>query len=208
MAEETRTVTATFAEAQAGLELRAGSSIVILITDGTGTALSDSAGDDLADPAPAQAGGGTSSLTDAPAAGTAAPAAGEGTLDIQLFTAAGAPGANFEVELTLPDGTKEAGKTGADGHFVPQHLPNSGNCSLQVPDIDEAAPAAVTPAAPAGRLAYQKDMSLPIGTPAAIQLPPRVHRGELTGAHFETDKTFLLPTAMPGIKQLVIIYKS
>jgi outer membrane protein OmpA-like peptidoglycan-associated protein len=132
----------------------------------------------------------------------------EGRLDLQLVRASGAAAAGFEVELTLPDGTKVAGKTDSDGHFIAKDLPKSGDCKLQVPDVDEAAPAASTPTPAAGHLAYQKDLALPIGKPAVVELPPRVHRGELTGMHFETDKTFLLDSAMPGIRQLVTIYGS
>lgn len=39
-----------------------------------------------------------------------------------------------------------------------------------------------------------------------IQLPPRVFRGRLTGMLFETDKVFLLPSAMNGIRGLARYY--
>ncbi len=195
-------------EIKSGVKAKAGHPITFVVDGVRGAArLKGAPSDDGTQVSPDKSGG-TSSLTDAPASSSTAPSAEEGKLDVQLFAASGAPAASFEVELTLPDGTKVAGETDSGGHFVAQHLPKSGNCTLQLPDIDEAAPAATTPPPPSGRTAYVKDMALPIGTPAVIQLPPRVHRGELTGAHFETDKTFLLPTAMPGIKQLVVIYKS
>src|SRR4051812_44846216 len=101
-------------------------------------------------PAPEETAG-TSKLTDTGAAPAAAPAAEEGTLDVQLFTSGNKPAAGFEVELTLPDGTKTAGTTNGDGHFVAQHLPKIGNCTLQLADIDVGAPAATTPPPPAGR---------------------------------------------------------
>src|SRR5476649_443374 len=184
MASEPRKVVASLQEARAGLRLDPGVPTLLILSD-----------------APVRGLG-------APATAPPAPAAVEGELDLQLVRASGAPALWLEVELTLPDGSKIAGKTDAGGHFVAKELPKSGACTLQLPDVDEAAPAAFTPAPGAGRQAYQKDLSLPIGKPAVIELPPRVHRGELTGAHFETDKTFLLDSAMPGIRQLVTIYGS
>jgi outer membrane protein OmpA-like peptidoglycan-associated protein len=40
-----------------------------------------------------------------------------------------------------------------------------------------------------------------------IELPPRIIRLRMTGLLFDTDKTFLLPKAMRGIKRLVEIYE-
>jgi outer membrane protein OmpA-like peptidoglycan-associated protein len=45
-----------------------------------------------------------------------------------------------------------------------------------------------------------------IGKPAKVQAPPLVFRARLTGMHFETDKTLLLPSAMRGIKHLKQLY--
>src|SRR6185436_7702563 len=41
-----------------------------------------------------------------------------GQLDLQIVSVSGAPQSNLEVELTLPDGSKRAGHTGSDGHFL------------------------------------------------------------------------------------------
>ena len=41
-----------------------------------------------------------------------------------------------------------------------------------------------------------------------IELPPRVVRVRLTGLLFETDKAFLLPAAMRGIRGLVELYRA
>lgn len=41
-----------------------------------------------------------------------------------------------------------------------------------------------------------------IGRSQSVEIPPRVFRGRLTGFLFETDKTFLLPPAMTGIRGL------
>jgi len=187
----------TKSEVLSGIQLEPGELIVIALGD-VGERKRDAppAGIEEIGPAGARAGG----------AAAAPAAAALGKLDLQLVNVAGAPAAGLEVELTLPDGTKEAGETDANGHFVAKDLPTSGSCTLELPDIDEATTAAAS--ASSGRTRYARGMSLPIGTPAVIELPARVTRGQLTGAHFETDKTFLLPSAMPGIKQLVVIYNS
>ena len=129
-----------------------------------------------------------------------------GQLDLQIVSIAGAPQAALEVELTLPDGSKRAGRTGADGHFLLDALPPSGQCALDAPDV--IAPAADAPPSVAGRLRYRKGLSLGIGQKPVVELPPRVRRGTLSGLHFETNKTFLLPSAMTGIRQLTSLYAS
>ncbi|MGZ6143952.1 MAG: carboxypeptidase regulatory-like domain-containing protein, partial [Myxococcales bacterium] len=102
-----------------------------------------------------------------------------------------------------PDGGKRAGKTGADGKL---HLDGvaKGSCQLSLPDVKAAA----SPAAAAGRIAYADGVAIPTGTPAVVETPAAVHRARLSGIHFETAKTFLLPTAMNGIRQLRSLYDS
>ena len=129
-----------------------------------------------------------------------------GQLDLQVVSVAGAPQAALEVELTLPDGSKRAGRTGTDGHFLLDALPPSGACALEAPDV--TAPAAAAPASVAGRVRYRAGVPLAIGSKPVVELPPRVRRGTLSGMHFETNKTFLLPSAMTGIRQLTSLYAS
>src|SRR5262249_21246841 len=45
-----------------------------------------------------------------------------------------------------------------------------------------------------------------IGKSQSVEIPPRVFRGRLTGFLFESDKTFLLPSAMNGIRGLKSFY--
>ena len=47
---------------------------------------------------------------------------------------------------------------------------------------------------------------LATGVSHAIILPPTLIRVRLVGILFETDKSFLLPSSMPGIRQLKSIY--
>ena len=51
-----------------------------------------------------------------------------------------------------------------------------------------------------------KPLQVPIGQQSTVELPPRILRARLTGFLFEPAKTFLLPSAMNGIRQLVFFY--
>lgn len=51
-----------------------------------------------------------------------------------------------------------------------------------------------------------KPLTLSIGQSHVVELPPRLIRVRLLGLMFETDKTFLLPKAMAGIRGLVDLY--
>src|SRR4051812_28686272 len=50
------------------------------------------------------------------------------------------------------------------------------------------------------------NIAVTIGQRASVKLPPRTLRARLTGMLFESAKTFLLPRAMKGIRQLVRFY--
>lgn len=55
--------------------------------------------------------------------------------------------------------------------------------------------------------AYEREpMSLATGQAHTVKLPPRVMRGRLTGFLFESGRTFLLPSALRGIKALANFY--
>ncbi len=51
-----------------------------------------------------------------------------------------------------------------------------------------------------------RPITVAIGDHHLVELPVRVVRVRMTGLLFETDKTFLLPSAMPGIRRLVQLY--
>ncbi|HYS08601.1 MAG TPA: phage baseplate assembly protein V [Myxococcales bacterium] len=153
-----------------------------------------------------------------PAAGPAAaqqpapaPAGAESTtpadqIDIQLVNSNGTPQKNVQVELALPDGEKRGGKTDDQGHFKLEGLVTKGNAKLDVPDV-QVAPAA--PASSPDRVRFVKGgVDVAIGKSTVVELPPRVRRCRMRGMHFDTAKTFLLPSAMIGIRQLVKLYKS
>jgi outer membrane protein OmpA-like peptidoglycan-associated protein len=47
-----------------------------------------------------------------------------------------------------------------------------------------------------------KPVTVQIGGASTVELPPAVYRGRLVGMLFDFDKTFVLPTALPGLREL------
>lgn len=176
-------------ELAAGIKATAGRKIVFIVGS-TGAAAGPS------QPENPTTGGGT----------TAPPRAETGALDLQLVASSRKPAGGALVELTLPDGSKRSGRTDPDGHFKVDGLPRPGRCTLLLPDAPDA-PAganggdAASPGDSAS-LPYRAGMQLEVGASPVVALPLRLRRSTLTGAHFETNKTFLLPSAMQGIREL------
>ncbi|MBS2021478.1 MAG: OmpA family protein [Deltaproteobacteria bacterium] len=123
-----------------------------------------------------------------------------------VLDVAGAPAKEVFFEITFGDGTKTSGKTDADG-ALSVASPVHEAAKLVFPDVDANAPAKAGLAPADGSLPYQKGgVPLQPGTPATVRLPQRVLRARLTGLHFETDKSFLLPTAVPHLRELARLY--
>jgi outer membrane protein OmpA-like peptidoglycan-associated protein len=53
---------------------------------------------------------------------------------------------------------------------------------------------------------YAPRMTITIGSTKQVELPPRVFRGRLTGFLFDTDKCFVLPGSLSGIKEIKRFY--
>lgn len=223
----------SLAELSAGVTLRAGHRVILLVGGAPGTpgdgsgegtgpgeGTGDVGGETGATGAPGPGGDGTADTTgegtgdttgegtgDGSTDGTAgatSDSAQPGTVKVQLVSGTGKPRPNVVLEWTLPDATKRSGKTDTEGGFtLDDELPSSGECTLDLPDVTGAAAQAA-----GGHTAYAPGMKLAIGSTTVIELPPRVQRAKLRGLHFETDKTFLLPTAMRGIRQLRKLYDS
>lgn len=136
-------------------------------------------------------------------AATAAP----GQVKVTVVSVSGKAQPGLEFELVEPDGkTRHAGKTDNQGAFQVDGLPLSGECTLDLPDVKPAAKA--DPSA-AGRVRFvEGGVKVKIGAAATVEVPPRVRRGRLTGLLFETDKAFLKPEAMTGIRMLKKLYAS
>ncbi|HYV67554.1 MAG TPA: carboxypeptidase regulatory-like domain-containing protein, partial [Myxococcales bacterium] len=139
-------------------------------------------------------------------AAAAAESVGPGKLAVKVVNVAGDPQANLEFEITKPDGTMAAGKTDAKGAVNLDGLPDSGECTFDLPDVK---PAAKADPSVAGRVRFvEGGVKVKIGAASTVEVPARVRRCRLSGLNFDTNKTFLLPQAMTGIRQLVKLYKS
>ncbi|MBS2024225.1 MAG: carboxypeptidase regulatory-like domain-containing protein [Deltaproteobacteria bacterium] len=209
----------TLDELHSGVTLRAGRAVVLYVGGaghGTGDGGPDAdEGGGTGSTAPADEGGGTPEVPgdstgaqegDQPNTGAeSAEPTPHDALDVQVVSAAGAPIKNVEWEVSLPDGSKRAGHTDGEGKLRVTGLAPQAACTLDLPDFDHLT--SDTPATP-GHVRYTQDLAVQAGTSTIVQLPPRVQRGELTGMHFETAKTFLLPSAMPGIRQLRTLYEA
>jgi outer membrane protein OmpA-like peptidoglycan-associated protein/phage baseplate assembly protein gpV len=135
---------------------------------------------------------------------TSAPAAvpDEYQLECALVTAA-KPRPGVQYEITLPDGQDKTGASGSDGVIRISGLTVTGNATLVLPAIDARIPEGWSSR---DGIPYARGgVTIPVGT-SKVALPPAVYRGRMTGMLFETDKSFLLPSAMPGIKELKLFY--
>jgi outer membrane protein OmpA-like peptidoglycan-associated protein len=124
-------------------------------------------------------------------------------LECALITTGGKPRPGVRFDITLPDGGAKNGTSGRDGVIRLSALTTPGQARLVLPDID----ARISDHWPgAGGIPYAKGgVSIPVGT-SQVSLPPAAYRGRIIGLHFETDKTFLLPAAVPGIRVLKRFY--
>ncbi|HEV8323880.1 MAG TPA: hypothetical protein VG389_19845 [Myxococcota bacterium] len=155
------------------------------------------------------------------AAGAAAPAEGPGTaaaadeaplgdahlIEVRVLNASGVPEPRVAYDARLPDGTTRSGATTADGYIRLSVTPQTGAFRLKLPDHEPPAGARPPPPpAAAGAVAYARDgLDLTIGTPAVVQLPPRVFRGRLTGILFDHG-AFLPPSSLPALKEMKRLY--
>lgn len=179
-------------------------------SSGAGAAASSSAAASSAAAAAAQGAGGPAG---APAGGASPaaplssakgpPAPQEFQLECTLIAAHGEPRPSVRFQITLPDGSEKTGTSGFEGVIRLSGLTVSGQAKLLLPDLDAHAPARWS--SPQGTAYVRGGVSIPVGA-SQVALPPAVYRGRLTGMLFETDKSFLLPSAMPGIKELKRFY--
>src|SRR5205823_10725807 len=129
-----------------------------------------------------------------------------GQVKVQIVRVDGTPEANLEFEVVAPDGTKHAGKTDSQGSLTVDNLPQSGECTLDLPDVKPAPQA--DPSVQSRIRFVDGGVKVGIGAASVVELPPRTRRCRLSGLNFETNKSFLLPPAMTGIRQLVKLFNS
>ncbi|HEX8112371.1 MAG TPA: phage baseplate assembly protein V [Kofleriaceae bacterium] len=129
------------------------------------------------------------------------------TIEIEIIDVGGTPRAGVAWDLSLPDGSVHSGTTGADGLIRRTGITTPGTAHLVLPDFDDEhgrAGGAQTP----GAVPYAAGgVDVQVGTRTRVEVEPRIYRGRLTGAHFDTDKTFMRPEAMNGIRLLVRFYQ-
>jgi len=128
-------------------------------------------------------------------------------IEIELLDPSGFPQRQVKFELQLPDGTKRSGSSGSsDGVIRISGLTAPGNATLLLPavTVDDVP----NPDSPDKEILPYKvaGVSLPIGRRSRVEVPTRAYRGRLTGLFFETSKSFLLPSAMHGIRGLTDYY--
>ncbi len=58
------------------------------------------------------------------------------SLEALIASPKGEPIARTRFIVTLPDGTKRTGETGADGYIRLNQLTQTGECLIELPDID------------------------------------------------------------------------
>jgi hypothetical protein len=128
------------------------------------------------------------------------------TIEVVVINASGQPVSGVNFRLRLPDGSVRNGSTGSDGLIHFDHVTTPGTAHLVLPDFDTEHGAS-TGARTAGALLYRGGgVDVQVGQRTQVELEPRVYHGRLIGGHFDTDKTFLLPSAMTGIRLLVRFY--
>jgi outer membrane protein OmpA-like peptidoglycan-associated protein len=125
-------------------------------------------------------------------------------IEIQVLTTKGADATNVACQITLPDGTVEQGVTGPDGLLRFDGLDTGGNATVVLPGIVPFSPADAQQApSNAGAVRVAQDgVNAQLDSRTILEIPPQVYRGRLIGMFFDTNKAFLLPQAMHGIKGL------
>ena len=55
---------------------------------------------------------------------------------------------------------------------------------------------------------YESGIKVSIGKSQDVSLPPAVKHGRACCMHFDTDKAFLLPSSVPGVKNIVTFFNT
>jgi outer membrane protein OmpA-like peptidoglycan-associated protein len=134
-----------------------------------------------------------------------APVTDPNQLEVSVVNARNTPQVALDFKLTLPDGSVRTGTTARDGYIRIGGLTQRGDCQLIFPRIKH--PGNDSPVVASHVRYVEGGVGVTIGEPVVVEVPPEISRVRLTGIHFETDKTFVLPSAMTGIRRLAAFYK-
>ncbi|HLL25144.1 MAG TPA: PAAR domain-containing protein, partial [Kofleriaceae bacterium] len=130
----------------------------------------------------------------------------EHQLEVQLVNAGGVPQANVEYDLRLPDGNTRWGTTPSDGVIRLSGLTTAGSATLVLPDHDAEKGSTDGAHTPGATLYRAGGVEVEVGASTVVELQPRVFRGRLTGLMFDTDRTFVLPGMLHGIRLIKRLY--
>jgi len=130
----------------------------------------------------------------------------EHQIEVQIVSALGKPIAAVEFDLKLPDGETKFGSTGSDGFLRFSGLTTSGAARLVLPEHD-AEKGSTQGAYTSGALQYKAGgVDVNVGQASVVEVAPRIYRGRLSGILFDTDRTFVTPGALDGMRLVKRLY--
>ncbi|MBA3541456.1 MAG: carboxypeptidase regulatory-like domain-containing protein, partial [Deltaproteobacteria bacterium] len=130
----------------------------------------------------------------------------EHQIEVQVVSALGKPVAGTDYDLRLPDGSTKWGETARDGFLRFSDLPAGGSAKLVLPEHD-AEKGSTQGAHTSGAMKYRAGgIDVQIGQSTVVEVEPRIYRGRLTGVLFDTDRTFVTPGALDGMRLIKRLY--
>lgn len=131
----------------------------------------------------------------------------EDQIEIVIINALGVAQAGVAYDLRMPDGSTRDGTTPGDGVIRFSGLATSGTATLVLSEHD-AEKGSTTGARTAGATLYRAGgVPANIGAKTTVELQPRIYRGRLTGMLFDTDRTFVKPDALVGMRLVTRMYE-
>jgi outer membrane protein OmpA-like peptidoglycan-associated protein len=128
-------------------------------------------------------------------------------IEVQIVDALGHPQQSVDFDLEMPDGTAKSGSTAADGFLRFSGIETPGTAKLLLPDHDAMKGSAAGPRTRGAQLYRAGGVEVEVGQASIVELQPRVYRGRLTGFLFDTDRTFVTPGALEGIRLVTRMYE-
>jgi len=130
------------------------------------------------------------------------------TFELEVLSHAGTPVANAFAELDVA-GEGVRGLLTDNSGLARLELPvDPSTGMLTIPDVGVPMlpPELLAPTVTGAVRWLGEPLQVPLGTRTTVQLPPRAFRARLAGMLFEISKSFLLPDALRGIRQVKSFY--
>jgi len=112
-----------------------------------------------------------------------------------------------EFDLRLPDSTTRSGQSASDGFLRFSGITTPGTATIILPEHDQEKGSTSGPKTSGAALYRAGGVEVQVGQSTVVELQPRVYRGRLTGLLFDTDRTFVLPGALDGIRLIRRLYE-